>query len=86
MSSLLTLSKTQLESLGAKDFQMSLDKMTLDAIKRFKSTRTLPDQFNQIIDSQIAKLNAEAARARKSNAKTSGGASGKSEGKMAAKP
>ncbi|WP_422362883.1 methyltransferase domain-containing protein [Pyruvatibacter mobilis] len=86
MSSLLTLSKTQLESLGAKDFQMSLDKMTLDAIKRFKSTRTLPDQFNQIIDSQIAKLNAEAARARKSAAKTTGGASGKSEGKKGAKP
>lgn len=84
MPSLLTLSKTQLESLGAKDFQMSLDNMTLDAIKRFKSTRTLPDEFNQIIDSQVAKLAAEAARARKSTSKAKSSGAPKAGNKKAA--
>lgn len=62
MTDLLTLSRSDLDALGAREFQLSLDKMTLEAIKGFKSTRSLPGPLAAIAEKQITKLTAAAAR------------------------
>jgi SAM-dependent methyltransferase len=86
MTDLLTLSRSDLDALGAREFQLSLDKMTLEAIKGFKSTRSLPDPLAAIAEKQIIKLTAAAARksgpARK---KTSKGTKKKASPKAVAK-
>lgn len=56
MSSLITLSRTELEAMGTKEFLLSLQDMPPEAVRRFKSMRKIPDQLAGTLDTYIAQM------------------------------
>ncbi|GAB5503385.1 MAG: hypothetical protein Pyrs2KO_20400 [Pyruvatibacter sp.] len=53
MANLATISRTDLEAMGRKEFLLSLQSMSPEAIKRFKSMRKLPDEHTQTLESYL---------------------------------
>lgn len=53
MANLATISRTELEAMGKKEFLLSLQSMSPEAVKRFKSMRKLPDEHTQTLESYL---------------------------------
>lgn len=53
MANLATISRTDLQAMGKKEFLLSLQSMSPEAIKRFKSMRKLPEEHSQTLESYL---------------------------------
>lgn len=56
MADLSTISRADLEAMGKKEFLLSLQNMSPEAVKRFKSMRKLPDDLAHELDSYLVTL------------------------------
>ena len=56
MANLSTMSRTDLEAMGKKEFLLSLQSMSPEAVKRFKSMRKLPDGLAHELDGYLVKI------------------------------
>ncbi len=56
MANLSTVSRTDLEAMGKKEFLLSLQTMSPEAVKRFKSMRKLPDDLARELESYLVKI------------------------------
>jgi len=59
MTNLATLSRSQLEDMGQREFLLSLQAMSADSVRRFKRMRKLPDGLAQTLDTYIETLGDE---------------------------
>jgi len=56
MANLSTVSRTELEAMGKKEFLLSLQTMSPEAVKRFKSMRKLPDDLAHELEGYLVKI------------------------------
>lgn len=53
MANLATISRADLNAMGKKEFLLSLQSMSPEAVKRFKSMRKLPDEHTRTLESYL---------------------------------
>lgn len=63
MANLATISRTDLEAMGKREFLLSLQSMSPEAIKRFKTMRKLPDEHTRTLESYLVTVTRPEVRA-----------------------